>query len=275
MLLYTESRMPNGSIFDYPILPSEVGYIEEGMALVLATLNGKEYVQRSVGNGTEQFVGVAFGPRRETIAPGYRFIPFQIDPLAISLTYSDIHNVATVGGSTAPFVVYTVTDAYGNVLSNTVFTAITTGTPVTGQYKVLSTAPLSILFSAADAGKTVNVGFNYTPTLDDVTFNLGWTGQAYGGLAIDYLATVPVITQAVRITTDKFVGSCDWFTSPGSPLKVTAGGYFATGSSYPTTGGSITATDISGQNLTVGPAYARVISGPNTDTAGLTISINM
>ena len=236
------------------------------MALSLVYQNGIGYASRTTGSGTDQFLGVAFAPRRELTAIAYKLLPFNIDPLltgtVANLTFSDIHAVGIVAGIQAP-AVYT-TNAVGIV---TTLTAIATGTPITGQYKVLSLTPLSLLFSEADAGTSVNVGFNYVPTLNDVTFNLGWNGQAYGSQGLDYLAMVPVVTNSQRIVTDKFVAGEDWYTSAGGPLHVVAGGYFSTGT-------LISGTDISGQGNSVGGSKARVLAAPNTDLPGLTIAIN-
>jgi hypothetical protein len=268
MLLLTDTRLPNGSIFDYPILPSELGLIEEGMALVLSWSNGVGYAARSTGNGTEQFLGIAFAPRRELTAIGYKLSPFTIDPGAVntlaSVTFTDVHAVAAVAGVQAPGV-FTTAPGTGII---TPFTAITTGTPTTTQYKVLSLNPLSILFSEADHGVVVNIAFNYVPTLNDVTFQLGWSGTTYGQSAVDFVGTVPVLTQSARCVTDKFLANEDWFTAAGSPLHAAAGGYFSTGV-------VVSGTDISGQNLTVGPAYARVIAGPSIDVPGLVLAINL
>jgi hypothetical protein len=263
MLLYNDSRFINGSIFDYDVLPSEIGYIEEGMALALTTLNGKSYVKRTTGE-SDQFVGVAFGPRRELVATGYRFIPFLIDPLGVALTYTDIHNAASVASQRAPFVVYTSSTG-----ANTVFTSSGSNAPAAGEYKIVSSTPLTLLFNAADAGKTVNIGFNYTATADDVTFNLGWTGQAYGGQGIDYIGKIPVITTSQHLVTDKFVAAADWFTDTTLPLKVVAGGYFSVGTTIST------ATDISGAGASTGPSFGRILAAPSVDVPGLTISINM
>lgn len=266
MLLLTDTRFPNGSIFDYPVLPSEVGFIEEGMALSLVYQNGVGYASRTTGSGTDQFLGVAFAPRRELTAIAYKLLPFHIDPLltnlATALTFSDTHTVGIVAGIQAPAVY--ATNAVGTV---TTLTAISTGAPLTGQYKVLSLAPLSILFSEADAGTYVNVGFNYVPTLNDVTYNLGWNGQAYGSQGVDFQAMVPVVTNSQRIVTDKFIAGEDWYTSAGGPLHVVAGGYFSTGT-------LVAGTDISGQGSLIGPSHARVLAAPNTDLPGLTIAIN-
>ena len=268
MLLLTDTRFPNGSIFDYPVYPPELGLIEEGMALVLKWANGTGYAARSAGDGTEQFLGVAFAPRRELTAIGYKLVPFVIDPAATSaaaaLTFSDVHAVAEVAGVQAPGV-FTTAPGTGII---TKFTVITSGTPATTQYKVLSLNPLSILLSEADHGVTVNIGFNYVPTLNDVTYNLGFSGSTYGQSGLDFAGTVPVLTQSSRCVTDKFLGNEDWYTAAGGPLHIVAGGYFSTGT-------VVSGTDISGQNLTVGPAYARVVGGPTYDVPGLALAINL
>lgn len=267
MLYYTESRIPNGAIFDYPVLPSEVGFIEEGMPLVLRPQNGQMFVSRPTGGATDQFVGLAFAPRRELTAVAVAQTKFEIS--STNLTFTDVHSVPAINGSQS-ISVWKTDPVSGAV---TQFTADTTVSA--GVYKVNSYSPLSVAFSSADAG-WVTIMFNYNPTINDVTMNKGWHGEAYGMQSADFLQKIPVLTQASQIVTDKFVAADDWFgVTATSLLYITTGGYFTLSSTNSTAISNIGSSQ-------VGPAFARLLSAPNNmpdnygmGIAGITLSINM
>lgn len=266
MLLYSESRIPNGEIFDYPVYPSEIGYIEEGMPLVLKPSNGQMFVSRPTGGATDQFVGVAFAPRRELTAVAVAQTKFEIS--SSNLTFTDVHSVPSVNGSQSINV--WKTDSTGAV------TQLTSGESVAaGTYVVNSFTPLSVSFSSADAG-WVTIMFNYTPTINDVTMNTGWHGEAYGMQGADFLQKIPVITRASQLTTDKFSAADNWFgVTATTLLYITQGGYFTLSSTNSTPVGNIGSSH-------PGPAFARLLSAPNNapdnygfSLPGITISVNM
>ena len=271
MLILQDSRFPLGSLIDYNVLPSEIGLIEDGMALSLVWNTGKSYVQRTTGNGTEQFIGVAYGPRRPLTSAGVIQKDFLIDSTTTpaTLTFNDSHTVATVNAAQG-ILVFKRNSTTGAITAFTPTASPSTAPTGAGTYQLASVNPLQVVFDSADSGTTVSIVFNYIPLLTDVTFDRGNTGYAYNTEQMDSLGKVSVATQSYRLTTDKFLASEDWFTSP-SPLKVVAGGYFATGV---TSGG----TDISGISPQAGRGFARVIEGPQSfsyGTTGVTLSINM
>lgn len=268
MLSYNESRFPNGSILDYPVLPSEKGFIEEGMPLVLVAQNGQQYVSRPTGGSTDQFVGIAFAPRREITAVAVMQRTFEIT--SSNTVYTDTeHNIPTVNG--AQTINVWKTDPVTGVV--TAFTA--NSSPAAGEYQVVSTSPLKVAFATADAG-FVTIMYNYIPTYDDVTMRLGWHGEAYGGQSIDYIGTIPVLTRAAQIVTDKFVAGDAWFSmTTTTPLYITTGGFFTLSST-----GATNVSRIGSANA--GPGFCRLIGAPNnapdnlgSGFPGITISVNM
>jgi hypothetical protein len=289
MIILQDSRMPNGSIHNYRVLPSEVGFITEGMALVLASISGEMFVRRPLGTGTDQFVGIAFAPRRELTAPGVLQKEFTIGSTTNiaspnALTFVDpSHNVPAINSIQSINVFAQGTpvlpsgnseDALPSPGAVTTFTQTaspTTAPTGTGTYQVASFSPLTIVFDAADSGTKVTIVYNYTPTIADVTFNRGWTGQAYGGYSQDFLEQVPVLTQGTHIRTDQFMaGDAWWAATPQTPLYINAAGFFTLN---PTGGTSV--SNMGAIALHAGPAWARVISPPNFDYPGLCLAINL
>jgi hypothetical protein len=268
MLYLSETRIPNGMIQDYPLYPGDAGKVEEGMPLVLKWSGNKACAGLPTGGASDQFVGVAYAPRRETTAVGVKQMTFNIS--STNLTFNDTHSVPSVNGAQGISVWKTS--------STGVVTALTSegSAPAAGQFQVISYSPLQVLFNSADAGQ-VTIMFNYTPTFNDVTLNLGWHGEAYGMQSIDTVAmTVPVIVNSRELSTDKFVASDAWFSATAaSPLYITSDGNF-------------TLTNSSGTNVSrigsanAGPAYARLLAAPNNAAdnfgspfPGIVISVNV
>jgi hypothetical protein len=275
MILLEDARFPIGNVVDYDVLPSEIGLIEEGMALQLVWSQGQSYVARTVGNDTEQFIGMAFGPRRPLSSYGVIQNTFKISFAGGTTEYTSAHAVATVA-SVQTVSVWKV-NADGSVTYFTPTANSSTAPASAGQVQIKSLNTLDLIFyapsaGAGDDGTTVYIQFNYIPTIDDVQYDRGGSGWAYQGEQTDYMAKVSVINSTYRITTDKFLATGDWYNTPGN-LKALAGGYFGPSAA--------SGTDISGIGLAPGAGYARLIRGPQsyaTDTTGMktgiTLSIN-
>ena len=273
MIYLEESRFPLDKVIDYDVLPTEIGLIEEGMALQLVWQNGQAYVARTVGNGTEQFVGVAFGPRRPLSSYGVIQSQYEISFAGATTNFTDVHNVPIVGGVQTVSVWYV--SATGAITYFTPTASPTTAPTATNQVQIASVSPVSLIFYAPSAGagndgQTVNIQFNYIPTINDVEFGRGATGYAYNSEQMDFVAKVSVILGSYRIYTDKFVATEDWISAPGN-LRALAGGYFGTST------GTSPGTDISGIGVRPGAGYARLIAGPTSfdyGKVGIGISIN-
>jgi hypothetical protein len=272
-LILTDSRFPIGSTVDYEVLPSEQGLIEEGHALRLVWQNGAAYVARTIGDGDEQFIGVAFGPRRPLSAYGVIQKTYNISFADGTKEFTDVHSVPTIAGSQTVSVFKT--NANGSVTYFTPTATAATAPAAASQVQVKSLSPVDLVFYApsangGDDGVTVSITFNYIPTIDDVQYGRGDTGWAYSSEQSDYVGRVAVITNSYSVVTDKFIASGDWWNAPGG-LQVVAGGYFATSA-------FATGTTVSGIGLQPGRGFVRLLQGPvayDNGETGIRLSINM
>lgn len=250
-MLHPNTQIPNGAVKSYKVLPTEIGKLESGMGVVGVWLNGMQYASRALGAATDDdnFLGVVgYGLNRGLAAPILMRKRFVVS--ATNLSFTDTHSVATVGAVTAP-VVQKI-----NSITGVTTTLTAGGAPAAGTYQVVSVAPLSILFDAADAG-TVYVSFQALPNFEDAMygFNGGYKPYAMGAVSSDITAEVPVISQG-RIYTNQIILSDAW--QAGGVLKIMAGGIF-----------SLSA----GTALTLSPVAAKLHAAP-TDGYGIGIDLN-
>lgn len=251
MLNFEKTRIVNGGLKTFDVLPTEIGKIEGGHALVRVWSNGKAYVKRSAGVANEDYVGVARGPNRGIGSDAiYRNVPFTI--AAGNL-------VATLGNDLATGVQATDVPTVYVEASNGVRTMFAADDAAeAGKFVVTSLAPLTLTFHADDIGKTVRISFNAKPTIDDV-LALGISTLEKTGLPEDIDGSMVVVVGATSLVTDKFDSSVDWMA--GGVLKTAAGGYFTLGGD----GTAIDGTAVAG--------FSRLLAAPDAD--GLTITVNV
>lgn len=250
-ILLNESRIVNGGVAVYDMLPSEKTKIEAGMALARVFVNGKSYVARTTGTNDE-YVGMALTPNRPD-GVAYANAAFTIS--SASRRFTSKHSLATASEATDVPQVY-VRNANGTYTAYAADAAA-----ADGKFKVVSLDPVTLDFASANDGVTVEISFNYVPTMDDVIARgISSLNRYYSDE--DFTGKIPVIVSSPIVVTDKFDASADWNT--GGALYALAGGL------YGLAGGTL----ISGASTAYAPAYSKLLSAPNAELGGIAITVN-
>lgn len=183
-------------------LPSAIGAIVSGMALVTVIQDGVGYVKPSTGGAAEMFAGVAGGPDRSLGKTRPRTVLFS--PAAGNL-------VLTIPGDASEESIRVVDIATGTSPT----TAFATG---------------SVTFLIGDAGKTFAVSYRSNTLITDIWAHYpGWVGAAPSS-AEEQTGQYSIVREG-NVVTDCYATGEDWSfdSATNAQVRIGADGLFYPG----------------------------------------------
>lgn len=205
---------------DYPVVPTQVGIIQEGAALTQVLSGSTFMAQLSQGaSNNDVFIGLALNERRNPVTP------VQVDVLTVAL----VNSAYIVVTSFTPLATCGVRNA-SNV-------ALTLGS-LTGSGTTFTQSGSTLAFDASNLGVVMTVTYTYSPTIAQINQLGGWNAPGSYNSINEYLQSTGVVEQGT-VYTDQIVVTDNWSAwTPATPIKAIANGLLtmasgATGATVP------------------------------------------